>query len=412
MKLTISLGSADAEMVKFLSTLESGKLRPRFDSEVIHFKQLNEYYEKKGLQAIPPLYLSGSIINEFGIVFERKEIGDDLIRFSLDHSLYGSLGVLWLRTAGDTYSDLDYEAPPLPRVEEARKLLQSFPKGNSFIYKISDKDLEFGLRTETFEPAHLHVRRKNLQQDILQAFLESVQTSFGATIYEGLNGSTREFMVHLALRDTLTEVNSVIEDYEADGKLVFSRFTVPEKVFYFEISHHILGDIGKLSLIFKLRNFTKIQITPPPYPSKKEAEIAFRNSGLGMLPSGSNDHITWLILERTKENEKFFKGLYLRLRPEHDVPVPPTEQVAPGHERKKQPTKRKYAPNRQADFNKWVTVWKKIKPWMDKYGMQPAKLHDDLLHASRRGDYKGPLFETETIKKIIQAGEAGELETS
>jgi hypothetical protein len=218
MNLTISLGLADAEMVKFLSALESGKMRTPFNSEVIHFKILNEHYEKKGLPIIPPLYLQGSLFIKFGIVSDRKEIGNDLIRFTLDHPFYGNLGVLWLKTAGDTRSDLDYETPPLPSEEEARKLLKNFPKRNGFLTEISDDVLEFGLRTETFEPARLHVRRSNLQQEILKAYLELIRISLGATIHTGWDASTREFMVHLTLRDALTEVESFIKDYEGNGR--------------------------------------------------------------------------------------------------------------------------------------------------------------------------------------------------
>jgi hypothetical protein len=121
-----------------------------------------------------------------------------------------------------------------------------------------------------------------------------------------------------------------MQQSQGNGKFTFSRFVIPENVYYYEVSHHSYGDIGKLSLHFKVGDYTKVQITLPPYPSQKEAETAILNSGRDILPPGSHEQITWLMSERNEENRKFFYDLYLKLHREDDVEIlqpKPTGQV-------------------------------------------------------------------------------------
>ena len=310
-KLPISLGIADAEMVKFLSALESGKLRNPFDSEVIHFNQLNKYNKAKLLPIIPPLRLQSPLFVKFGIGFGRQEIGNDLIRFTLNHLLYGSLGVLWLRTANDSHSDLDYEAPPFPSRDEAKTLLENFPKRNPFLYKISDETLEEELRNETFQTAELHVRRTNLQREILEAYLKSIRISLGAIILEGWGGSAQEFMVNLNSHEVLAEVYSFYKVHQVDdGELAVSGFSINDDISFDEISHTLYGEIGKLYLEYKLDNFTMVSITSPAPPSRDEAEKAAVKSGLVFTSLNPRDYVKWLLIEKEKLNRELISDLY------------------------------------------------------------------------------------------------------
>ena len=76
----------------------------------------------------------------------------------------------------------------------------------------------------------------------------------------------------------------------------------------------------------------------------------------------------------------------------------------------KQAGKQQIAPKRLADLNKWKAIWYYIenKHWQ-KMGMSPAKIREYLEKDRDRHAYFGPVVSVETIKKIINAGNAGEL---
>jgi hypothetical protein len=72
---------------------------------------------------------------------------------------------------------------------------------------------------------------------------------------------------------------------------------------------------------------------------------------------------------------------------------------------------KRLAPNRQADYYKWKLVWKNIKEWVEK-GASIGEIHKGLERKSKDPFYKGPVYSKDTLRKIIRAGRAGELETS
>ena len=72
------------------------------------------------------------------------------------------------------------------------------------------------------------------------------------------------------------------------------------------------------------------------------------------------------------------------------------------------------APKRPGDLENWVFVWNYIKrqKWLVYYGSNAGKYYELLEKEKKQGHYNGPLYTAETIKKILRAGAAGELETS
>jgi len=69
------------------------------------------------------------------------------------------------------------------------------------------------------------------------------------------------------------------------------------------------------------------------------------------------------------------------------------------------------APKRPGHRDKWVIVWKYIElKRFRKMGMPLDSMREAM--EKDKAFYHGPIFKVETMKKIIRAGEAGELETT
>lgn len=83
------------------------------------------------------------------------------------------------------------------------------------------------------------------------------------------------------------------------------------------------------------------------------------------------------------------------------------KQIPDTHERIIQA---RIAPKRKSHLEKWVVVWNyiEIQQWR-KMGMQPDKMRESLINDQNAKLYNGPIFNMETIRKIIRSGEAGEL---
>jgi hypothetical protein len=74
-----------------------------------------------------------------------------------------------------------------------------------------------------------------------------------------------------------------------------------------------------------------------------------------------------------------------------------------------QSTLKRIAPSRSKDLNKWKATWNYIQSrrWLNM-GMSPEKIRE-FLEKEHNKSYHGTLFSVETIEKIIDAGQAGEL---
>jgi hypothetical protein len=96
--------------------------------------------------------------------------------------------------------------------------------------------------------------------------------------------------------------------------LTISRFAEADgEVYSHKISNQMYGNIGKLILQYKLKNYTKVQITFPDRPSREEALKATLNSGLDIDSLRPSDLEVWLLKEREKVNLKLLSDLYLYL---------------------------------------------------------------------------------------------------
>lgn len=68
------------------------------------------------------------------------------------------------------------------------------------------------------------------------------------------------------------------------------------------------------------------------------------------------------------------------------------------------------APTRPADRQRWVEVWSKIKPWVTKWHMNAAGVVEALEEEKRVGRYRGTIYSERTMRDLIKAGKAGELD--
>ena len=291
MRLTIPLGIADAELVKFLTGLGPGRLRSPFEAEVIQFTALNNLREKKLIPPIQPIYTQGTLVSNFDIEFHREEIGKDLIKFTLDHTLFGAMGVVFLQPSDERHSDLDYKMPPFPSRKEARNLLNIFLLTRPNLKNSSDRDNQemlYELESITFEAGSLHARRIKLQRAILEAYLDNIRISLGASVEQSWLTSAQEFIIQLPIGDVAAKVDSFIKTHPVDEELKIKHFVSgPGEVYGVEITHDALGNLWSVTLQALIGNYTKIQYTTPIYqsigPTDKAAQNSDLNSSLNTL---------------------------------------------------------------------------------------------------------------------------------
>jgi hypothetical protein len=88
------------------------------------------------------------------------------------------------------------------------------------------------------------------------------------------------------------------------------------------------------------------------------------------------------------------------------------EQSEESKQVKKTIRSKRIAPRRWGDLKKWIEVWKycKAKGLTNIYKSNASGLYDRLKIEKKAQHYNGPLFSAETLKLILEAGFAGELE--
>jgi hypothetical protein len=299
---------------------------------------------------------------------QRVQVNSALVNFILRHSLIGDIGFITLRALSEKLSIVSISDPPYPTQDDA-------------LFYINQKNIDDAEgQKEKFEAISLHTSTQMIgarkMADILPSGFKQIWDTATNSTIDWLYQQRQTY--HQFVKD---KVKAAIDEL-LDEQVVQSA---AEQI-------NTLPGILKMTTLGDLtRNQTGKTISSETQQILRDPEL------------------TAQIVERERRLEQDRTPI---------IPLIGLAQVQAGGPAAEsglaqlQVSRRRYAPSRKADYDKWVAVWRKIKPWIDQYGMQADRITDELKKSSRRGDYKGPTFTVETIKKIIAAGKAGELKTS